>query len=113
MMRAVVTFYDNARKAIVESSGDTKLTMATISTEMKDLLIRLTKLKFEVIFRKYFVYVNRVQDKLNKKWDSSLVNSVKKLSRLSDISLRSKIKSRIYLKYILLNYTKRVIPLSI
>jgi V-type H+-transporting ATPase subunit A len=47
MMRGIVTFFDLAKKAIIESSGDTKLTMAYLQTEMKDLMIRLTKLKFE------------------------------------------------------------------
>lgn len=48
MMRCVVTFFDHAKKAIVESSGENKITMNIIINQMKPLMIRLTKLKFEV-----------------------------------------------------------------
>jgi len=47
MMRCIVTFFDNAKKAIVESSGETKITMNIIVNQVKPLMIRLTKLKFE------------------------------------------------------------------
>jgi len=47
MMRCIVTFFDQAKKAIVESSGENKITMNIIMNQMKPLMIRLTKLKFE------------------------------------------------------------------
>jgi len=47
MMRCIVVFFDHAKKAIVESSGETKITMNVIMNQVKPLMIRLTKLKFE------------------------------------------------------------------
>jgi V-type H+-transporting ATPase subunit A len=47
MMRCIVVFFDQAKKAIVESSGDNKITMNIIINQMKPLMIRVTKLKFE------------------------------------------------------------------
>jgi len=47
MMRCVVTFFDQAKKAIVESTGENKITMNIILNQMKPLIVRLTKLKFE------------------------------------------------------------------
>ena len=49
MMRCIVTFFDQAKKAIIESSGENKITMNIIMNQMKPLMIRLTKLKFEVL----------------------------------------------------------------
>jgi len=47
MMRCIVVFFDQAKKAIVESSGENKITMNIIMNQMKHLMIRVTKLKFE------------------------------------------------------------------
>jgi V-type H+-transporting ATPase subunit A len=47
MMRAIVTFYDQCHKAIMESSGDNKITMNLILNQLKALMIRITKLKTE------------------------------------------------------------------
>jgi len=47
MMRCITVFFDQAKKAIVESSGDNKITMNIIINQMKPLMIRVTKLKFE------------------------------------------------------------------
>ena len=49
-MRCITVFFDQAKKAIVESSGENKITMNIIINQMKPLMIRVTKLKFEVIF---------------------------------------------------------------
>jgi len=47
MMRAIVTFYDQCHKAILESSGENKITMNLILNQLKALMIRITKLKAE------------------------------------------------------------------
>jgi len=47
MMRCIVSFFDHAKRAIVESSGENKITMNVIQNQLKPLLVRLTKLKFE------------------------------------------------------------------
>jgi len=47
MMRCIVVFFDQAKKAIIESSGENKITMNIIINQLKPLMIRVTKLKFE------------------------------------------------------------------
>ncbi|EGR31989.1 vacuolar ATP synthase catalytic subunit, putative [Ichthyophthirius multifiliis] len=46
MMRCIVTYYDLARKAIIESSGETKLNWNYIQLETKSLFTQLTQMKF-------------------------------------------------------------------
>jgi hypothetical protein len=48
MMRCIVQYYDLARKAIVESSGDTKITWNVILNQTKPLFVKLSQMKFEV-----------------------------------------------------------------
>jgi len=48
MMKAIVTFYDGAKKAIIETAqGTNRITWNYIVSQNKQLLIRLSKLKFE------------------------------------------------------------------
>jgi V-type H+-transporting ATPase subunit A len=46
MMRAIVTFFDQVKKSIVESSGENKVTMNTIITKLKSTMVAISKLKF-------------------------------------------------------------------
>ncbi len=48
MMRCIITFYKQSIKAIVESSGETKITWNLIYNQLKPQFIRLTQMKFEV-----------------------------------------------------------------
>lgn len=50
MMRSMVHFHDQAKKTILESSGDTKITWAIIYNKTKDLFHGISDLKFEVFF---------------------------------------------------------------
>lgn len=48
MMKAICTYYDQAKKAITESANrDTKLNWVTILNQTKPLYMRLTRFKFE------------------------------------------------------------------
>jgi len=49
MMRAIVTYYEGARKAIVESSSETKINWNDIHFQTKPLFTELTQMKFMVI----------------------------------------------------------------
>jgi len=46
MMRSIVHYYDTAKKAILESSGEHKITFAVIETTSYAQLNELSKLKF-------------------------------------------------------------------
>merc|ERR1719460_885483 len=48
MMKVIVGFHECAQKAIAESSGDSKVTWATIYSSMKDLVTKITSMKFEL-----------------------------------------------------------------
>merc|ERR1712232_784584 len=48
MMRNIVTFHESGQKAIAESSGENKVSWGTISTSLKEQLIKLTSMKFEM-----------------------------------------------------------------
>merc|ERR1712100_917433 len=48
MMRVIVTFHEAAQKAIAESAGDSKVTWAMIYSSMKDLVVKITQMKFEL-----------------------------------------------------------------
>merc|ERR1719197_1939799 len=48
MMRVIVGFHTQAQKAIGESSGDTKVTWAIINAGMKDLIKKITDMKFSL-----------------------------------------------------------------
>lgn len=48
MMKAIVCYYDEAKKAIVESTNrDVKLNWSTILNQTKPLFMKLTRFKFE------------------------------------------------------------------
>merc|ERR1719405_330849 len=48
MMKVIVTFHDIAQKTIVESTGDHKIGWYTIYTAMRDLITKITSMKFEM-----------------------------------------------------------------
>merc|ERR1711904_596530 len=48
MMKVIVGFHDSAQKAIAESSGEHKITWNTINTSMRELIAKVTSMKFEL-----------------------------------------------------------------
>merc|ERR1712070_1129072 len=46
MMKVIVGFHESAQKAIAESSGETKVTWGVIAGAMKDLIKKITDMKF-------------------------------------------------------------------
>merc|ERR1712134_81064 len=48
MMKVIVTFHDSAQKTIVESTGDSKIGWYTIYTAMRELITKITSMKFEM-----------------------------------------------------------------
>jgi len=48
MMKVIVGFHEAAQKVIAESSGDTKIGWNTIYTSMRDLIKKITDMKFEL-----------------------------------------------------------------
>merc|ERR1719326_632660 len=48
MMRNIVGFHELAQKAIAESTGEQKVTWSTIYNAMKDLIVKITSMKFEM-----------------------------------------------------------------
>jgi len=47
MMKVIVTFHESAQKAMAEFTGDQKVTWNTINVAMKDLIKKITDMKFE------------------------------------------------------------------
>merc|ERR1711907_603932 len=64
MMRNIVSFHECGQKAIAESSGENKVGWGKISTDLKEQLIKLTSMKFEMpqntdeYFKKCFKELN-------------------------------------------------------
>ena len=54
MMRMIITYHDMAKKAIIESSGDHKISWNIVYNQTKPLYIKLSQMKFEVKKEKYF-----------------------------------------------------------
>jgi hypothetical protein len=48
-MKAIVAFYDMARKVITESPADAKVSWTLVRTKLKDELGQLSRLKFLVV----------------------------------------------------------------
>merc|ERR1712216_378987 len=48
MMRNIVSFHESGQKAIAESSGDHKITWAVIYANMRELITKITSMKFEM-----------------------------------------------------------------
>jgi len=48
MMKVIVTFHETAQKTILESSGDSKIGWYTIYSAMRDLITKITSMKFEL-----------------------------------------------------------------
>merc|ERR1711879_1125756 len=61
MMKVIVSFHEAAQKTMSEFSGDQKITWGTINTAMKDYIVKITNMKFELprqpeeYFKKTFV----------------------------------------------------------
>ena len=50
----IITYHDMAKKAIIESSGDHKISWNIVYNQTKPLYIKLSQMKFEVKKEKYF-----------------------------------------------------------
>lgn len=48
MMKVIVGFHESAQKAIAESTGEQKVGWGTIYNHMRDLVVRITQMKFEI-----------------------------------------------------------------
>merc|ERR1711871_1522058 len=48
MMKVIVTFHQLAQKAIGETSGEAKVGWNTIYNSMKDIVVKITSMKFEL-----------------------------------------------------------------
>merc|ERR1712086_727828 len=48
MMKVIVSFHESAQKTILESTGDNKIGWYTIYTAMRDLITKITSMKFEM-----------------------------------------------------------------
>jgi len=48
MMKVIVGFHEAAQKVIGESSGETKVTWSIINGQMRDLIKKITDMKFEL-----------------------------------------------------------------
>merc|ERR1712187_512113 len=61
MMKVIVGFHDAAQKTMSEFTGDQKITWSMINTAMKDYIVKITNMKFELprqpeeYFKKTFV----------------------------------------------------------
>merc|ERR1711975_40344 len=64
MMRNIVSFHEHAQKAIAESTGEQKVGWNTITSQLKDYVVKLTQMKFEMpqntdeYFKKFFGDLN-------------------------------------------------------
>merc|ERR1711934_75813 len=47
MMKVIVTFHETAQKTILESTGDSKIGWYTIYTAMREIVTKITSMKFE------------------------------------------------------------------
>lgn len=91
-MRCIVVFFDQAKKAIVESSGENKITMNIIMNQMKHLMIRVTKLKFEVLHVNITndIKLYRIPSKLDKNLTKSSNHCAMRSLLLSETWLKNK-----------------------
>merc|ERR1719335_1500234 len=48
MMKCIVTFHEIAQKVITESTGDRKIGWYTIYTSMREIITKITSMKFEM-----------------------------------------------------------------
>jgi len=48
MMKCIVTFHEMAQKVINESTGDRKIGWYTIYSSMRELITKITSMKFEM-----------------------------------------------------------------
>merc|ERR1712139_277079 len=62
MMRCIVTYHESAQKVMGESSGDNKITWQTIYTELKDIRVEVTEMKFEMPRQDDKVFMTKSSD---------------------------------------------------
>merc|ERR1712227_752948 len=61
MMKVIVGFHESAQRAIAESSGDSKIGWNMIYNSMKDIIVKITSMKFEMpgnsdeYFKNFFI----------------------------------------------------------
>merc|ERR1711963_99875 len=48
MMKVIVGFHEAAQKAIAETSVESKITWNVINTNMRDMILKVTNMKFEM-----------------------------------------------------------------
>merc|ERR1712083_1064944 len=48
MMKVIVGFHESAQKAIAETSGESKITWSIINANMRELITKVTSMKFEL-----------------------------------------------------------------
>merc|ERR1719261_2331775 len=48
MMKVIVHFHDSAQKTISESTGDHKIGWGTINSSMREIIVKITSMKFEM-----------------------------------------------------------------
>jgi len=48
MMRVIANFHEGAQKAIAESTGDNKVTWNMVNTSMREMIVKITSMKFEM-----------------------------------------------------------------
>merc|ERR1712224_913949 len=48
MMRVIANFHEGAQKAIAESTGDNKVTWNMINSAMREIIVKITSMKFEM-----------------------------------------------------------------
>jgi len=48
MMKVIVHFHDNAQKTIAESTGERKINWSTIANSMRESIVKITSMKFEM-----------------------------------------------------------------
>jgi V-type H+-transporting ATPase subunit A len=48
MMKVIVHFHDTAQKIIAESTGDHKIGWNTINQSMRETIVKITSMKFEM-----------------------------------------------------------------
>ncbi len=72
MMKCIVTFYDNAKKAIVESTlTEKKISWAVIQAELEEEFLELSQMKFkkpDLSQEELNEYFNKLADDIDQKF---------------------------------------------
>merc|ERR1711879_894816 len=75
MMRCIVSYHETAQKVMGESSGDNKITWGMIYSELKDIHVEITEMKFVLPRQDDKVFTDKFND-LNEK----IIAAFRKLS---------------------------------